>query len=112
MLDGFGEELADHADRVKPQREHAGQDAETDRGQEEDAEDQLRHGAHAVQEQARRCVDQRVGGGVPRGQEAEDEGKSTQRAVPAMLMASVSSSGRPHPGSRLKSGGSPSRTMI
>ena len=51
--------------------EHAGQGAETDRGDKQDAEDDLRHRAHAGQQNARDPVDDGVGRGVRRGEQGQ-----------------------------------------
>ncbi len=71
LLDRVGEQLAQHADRVQCQGQHAGQHADTHGAHEQHGEDQVRDGTAEGDDASSQGVDERVRRGVAGCQEGQ-----------------------------------------
>ena len=94
MLDGLGEELADHADRMQTQGKHARQGAEPYGCNEDDAHDQLRHRPQGIEQHPGNTEHKGCGAVLRAATKATTSENTTAMAVPAMLIAKVSIKGR------------------
>ena len=75
ILDRLREELAEHAGAVDRERQHAGERAEPDRGDEDQREDDLVDAAHHVQHLAHEMIDRRMRRQIARREDADRQRK-------------------------------------